>query len=60
MCWKEILVGAISTLVDTVQTVWSIRIGEHYRALARCDGDLVVWFWTGTDEEYNNLTRQLC
>ena len=39
--------------------VWSVRIGDHYRALARRDGELVVWFWIGTHEEYNDLVRQL-
>jgi len=39
--------------------VWSIRLGPHYRALARREGDLVVWFWIGTHEEYNNFIRQL-
>jgi hypothetical protein len=40
--------------------VWSVRIGDHYRPVAQKHGDLVVWFWIGTHEEYNNLTRQLC
>jgi hypothetical protein len=42
-----------------VGNVWSVRIGDHYRALARRDGDFVVWFWIGTHEEYNNFVRQL-
>jgi hypothetical protein len=36
-----------------VGNVWSVRIGDHYRAVAQKHGDLVVWFWTGTHEEYN-------
>lgn len=39
--------------------VWSVRIGNSYRALARRRNDLVVWFWIGTHEEYNNFIRQL-
>jgi hypothetical protein len=39
--------------------VWSVRIGDHYRALARRDGELVVWFWIGTHEKYNNIVRRL-
>ena len=31
-----------------VGNVWSVRIG-----------DLVVWFWIGTHEEYNNFINQL-
>jgi hypothetical protein len=39
--------------------VWSVRIGDHYRALARRDGDLVACFWIGTREDYNNFIKQL-
>ena len=40
-----------------IGNVWSVRIGDHYRALARRDGDLVVWFWIGTHEGYNNFVN---
>jgi hypothetical protein len=39
--------------------VWSVRIGDHYRALARRDGELAVWFWIGTHEEYNRFISRL-
>lgn len=39
--------------------VWSVRVGDHYRAVTRRDGGLIVWFWIGTHEEYNNLIRQI-
>jgi hypothetical protein len=39
--------------------VWSIRIGNNYRALARRHGDLVVWLWIGTHEDYNSFIKQL-
>ena len=42
-----------------VGNVWSVRIGDHYRAVAQKHGDLVVWFWISTHEEYNNFVRQL-
>ena len=42
-----------------VGDVWSGRIGDHYRAVARKHGDLVVWFWIGTHEDYNNFVGQL-
>jgi len=35
---------------------FSVRIGEHYRALGRRVGDGVEWVWIGTHEEYNKLT----
>jgi hypothetical protein len=37
------------------RNVWSVRIGDHYRALGKRSGDLIVWFWIGTHEEYNNF-----
>jgi hypothetical protein len=41
-----------------VGNVWSVRISDHYRALAHRDRDLIVWFWIGTHEDYNNFVRQ--
>ncbi len=38
-----------------VGKLWSVRIGDHYRALARERADGFVWFWIGTHEEYNKL-----
>ncbi|MDQ6860375.1 MAG: hypothetical protein M3032_04360 [Verrucomicrobiota bacterium] len=32
-----------------------VRVGEHYRALALREGEVVAWFWIGTHEEYNNF-----
>lgn len=32
--------------------VWSARINQKYRALARQQGDLFVWFWIGTHDQY--------
>ena len=34
---------------------WSVRIGDHFRAVGVKDGDAVIWFWIGTHEKYNNL-----
>ena len=42
-----------------VGNVWSVRIGDHYRAVAQKHGDLVVWFWIGTHEDYNNFIGSL-
>jgi hypothetical protein len=39
--------------------VWSVRIGQNYRALARRHDDMAVWFWIGTHEEYNKLIKRL-
>ncbi len=32
-----------------------VRVGDHYRALALKEGELVVWFWIGTHEDYNGF-----
>jgi hypothetical protein len=42
-----------------VGNVWSVRIGDHYGAVAQKHGDLVVWFWIGAHEDYNNFIKQL-
>ena len=36
-------------------SLWSVRVGLHYRALAtEVDGDL-VWFWLGSHAGYDKL-----
>jgi hypothetical protein len=36
--------------------VWSVRVGEHYRATGYfLSSDTFVWLWIGTHEEYNKL-----
>lgn len=39
--------------------VYSARIGDHYRAIGKLDGDTYFWFWIGTHEEYNKITNRL-
>jgi hypothetical protein len=34
---------------------FTIRIGEHHRALATLKGDTITWVWTGTHAEYDRL-----
>jgi hypothetical protein len=37
-------------------TLWSVRIGNHYRATGYfLTSDTFVWNWIGTHEEYNKL-----
>jgi hypothetical protein len=39
----------------SIENVWSVRVGSHYRAVAyRQDGDF-VWFWIGTHAEYDKM-----
>lgn len=35
--------------------VWSVRVGQHYRALAALDGNDYGWFWIGTHAEYDSI-----
>ena len=34
---------------------FSIRVGNHYRALGRLDADTITWVWIGTHAEYDRL-----
>lgn len=35
--------------------LWSVRVGAHYRALARKHHDAFVWFWIGSHADYDDL-----
>ena len=35
--------------------LWSVRVGEHYRALGKDVSGGVQWFWIGTHDEYDRL-----
>jgi hypothetical protein len=37
--------------------VWSIRVGDHYRALAEVEGHEVTWIWIGHHAAYDQLIR---
>ena len=37
---------------------FSIRVGEHYRALGELGSGSVTWVWIGTHAEYNRLVRE--
>jgi hypothetical protein len=34
---------------------FSIRVGDHYRALGRLTGDKIVWVWIGTHADYDRM-----
>jgi hypothetical protein len=40
---------------EVVPDLWSVRVNLQYRAPGRRRGELVVWFWIGTHEEYDGL-----
>jgi hypothetical protein len=41
------------------QALYSVRIGLAYRALGLLKADTVTWFWVGTHDEYDHLTKVL-
>jgi len=42
--------------VDQKRNIYSVRVGNNYRALAVKEDDAYIWFWIGTHEEYFNTT----
>ena len=34
---------------------FSVRIGDHYRAIGHLAADSVEWVWIGSHEDYNQL-----
>ncbi len=44
--------------VDPSRPIYSVRIGEHYRALGERHDDEITWFWIGTHAEYDKLLSQ--
>jgi mRNA-degrading endonuclease RelE of RelBE toxin-antitoxin system len=41
--------------VGRTKQLWSVRVGEHYRALGVDKPEGVVWFWIGPHSEYDHL-----
>ena len=37
------------------EDVWSVRISQGYRAVAKRQGDRLTWFWIGTHNDYDSL-----
>jgi hypothetical protein len=34
---------------------FSVRVGDHYRAVGRTTGERMIWVWIGTHSEYDRL-----
>jgi hypothetical protein len=41
--------------VSVPDSLYSARIGLHYRALAILEGDELTWFWIGSHADYDKL-----
>ena len=44
--------------IEGRDSLFSARVGIHYRALAYREGDLVVWVWIGHHSEYDRLLKR--
>ena len=42
-----------------VGKMWSVRIGNRYRALAVKDGTDFIWIWIGNHDEYERMIAQI-
>jgi hypothetical protein len=38
-----------------IESLWSVRVGVHYRALGLDKPEGVVWFWIGSHADYDKL-----
>lgn len=38
--------------------IYSVRIGQDFRALGILERDTVVWFWIGSHDVYERLLKQ--
>ena len=44
--------------VSQTYPLYSVRIGQNWRALALKDGDAMEWFWIGPHSYYDRLLKQ--
>jgi hypothetical protein len=40
-------------------TLYSARVGDHYRAIGMLESSAVTWIWIGTHAAYNKLAGRL-
>ena len=41
--------------VDEENNIYSARVGLGYRALGQMDGEVIIWFWIGSNADYDKL-----
>jgi len=41
--------------IGNKQSIWSVRVGLHYRALGKDKSYGIVWFWIGSHAQYDRL-----
>lgn len=47
--------GHPSLHFKNIAGLWSVRIGSHYRALARMRPEGLFWFWIGPHGDYDKF-----
>jgi hypothetical protein len=47
--------GHRSLRFKKIGSVWSVRVGLHYRALATEAEEDCVWFWIGSHADYDKM-----
>lgn len=45
--------------VGQIEPIYSVRIGQGYRALGLLDGDTVYWYFIGNHDDYERELRGL-
>jgi hypothetical protein len=41
--------------VDPKESLYSVRVGDGWRALGLLEGDTVTWIWIGSHADYDKL-----
>jgi hypothetical protein len=39
-------------------SLYSARVGIHYRAIAQREGDLIIWVWIGHHSDYDRFLKK--
>ncbi len=45
--------------IHTTQPIYSARINQNYRTIGILTGDIIVWFWIGSHDDYDKLIQSI-
>ena len=43
--------------VHSTKPIYSARISKNYRAVGVLEGNIIVWFWIGSHDDYDKLLK---
>ena len=43
--------------VDDEEPIYSARVSDDHRVLGILEGDMMIWYWIGSHDEYERLLR---